>query len=517
MSREWCRPGFSVRSGKRRLALVIAGALAVGCAACSAPARPASGYWLGKPPSPRAGLPPLPAPAAMPPGTADLRADVLAAEVESGPAALRSLLTALSASGVTVQAADGSLLLPPQHAPGQGIVLNQAQVEVLAMFARHDTSVPLTSLVTAIGKGVPFLRAAPAAADIVAGLRSNAVSADPQARFFARFVIGLIAHSQHRPANLMTIRNPAGVSVDGVAMELIIIRVAADLNAMRLQASTATSAGAAPAPTAILAAARGSLMAGPGDAGPCHLSENESQTMDAAANAATIGFDKLTEYLKEHLRDLSQQQAVRAISGFTTGANILFALAKVLAYVASTDVSITAQPAPPLVRTKSQYAYGARAVLTATQTLELNNASQLINCFRIMLNPVGIDLSVPQSGAVEGAQVIWECWQGCRSSGYSNATGLTGEQPFVEFTRADPANPATGDTQHQRTNAAGQSSIGIEGLPQKEPLPDRVRPLPRQAEIVARIQLKPPSLSQDLIDALGGFSFGAATAGDRHS
>ena len=62
----------------------------------------------------------------------------------------------------------------------------------------------------------------------------------------------------------------------------------------------------------------------------------------------------------------------------------------------------------PLVRTKDvKPASGERKELTATVRLNVGNASML-NCFRIMLNAAGLDFSLPNDGAVKGAQVDWD-------------------------------------------------------------------------------------------------------------
>jgi len=214
----------------------------------------------------------------------------------------------------------------------------------------------------------------------------------------------------------------------------------------------------------------------------------------------------LIEYLGEHTSLPSGK-----IGNFNAAANMLFALAKVVAYIVATEVAIAVNPAPPLVRTKSSSSNGAKAILTATQVLNTAKYLQLVNCFRIMLNAAGLDFSVPSSGNVEGSNVIWECWVGCGSAAYQNSTGSTASLPIVEFTRADPNDPKSGDTQHQRTDSHGQASIGIEGLKQPITLPDNASPVQKEAEIVARFQLQPPSMSGDLASASGGMSPGFAS------
>ncbi len=178
------------------------------------------------------------------------------------------------------------------------------------------------------------------------------------------------------------------------------------------------------------------------------------------------------------------------------------------AYLAWTKVDLSASPGPPLVRTKSQQSPGAMTVLTVHQYIDLHKYAQMINCFRIMRNPLGLDLSVPTSGDVAGANPVFECWQGCSTGLINQGTFSKG---FVEFTRAEPYDPSTGDPQHQRTNEDGKASIGVEGQTQPEKVPDTAHPVKKIAEFVVRVQLKAPNMSQDLIDAIPGVSIGFAT------
>ncbi len=90
----------------------------------------------------------------------------LAADVADGGAqSLPALLTALTASGIALQAANGSLLRPASS-PGQGILIDQGTVEVLEMLAQNDILVPLTDFARAVGAALPALKLAPVAADI---------------------------------------------------------------------------------------------------------------------------------------------------------------------------------------------------------------------------------------------------------------------------------------------------------------------------------------------------------------
>jgi hypothetical protein len=445
---------------------------------------------LGQPPNYKLGLPALPAAAPLPKGPADYQAAQLASEVAGGgPESLPALLTALASSGIAVRAATGSLLRPASS-PEQGIVIDQGYVEVLEMLAQNDVLVPLTSFANALGGVIPALKAAPVAADILDGLRADAVSQRPQVRFLARFVVSLVADTGYNPSNILTDSNPATVTIDGVAMNLITLRLAADLNGLL--------AGGKPAVVhSHLQLPQGS------SAGPCNLNESESTIMDGAANVITTAYDKLMEYLHEH------QVNTGVLGGKLQGSvNVLFALAKMYAYLAWTKVELSVSPGPPLVRTKSQQRPGAMTVLTVHQFVDLHKYAQMINCFRIMLNPLGLDMSVPTSGDVAGANPVFECWQGCSTGLVNQGTFNKG---FVEFTRADPNDPSTADPQHQRTNGNGKASIGIEGQTQPDKVPDNAQPVKKMAEFVVRMQLKAPSMSQDLVDAIPGASIGFAT------
>ena len=300
--------------------------------AAPATSKPEPHYWLGKPPNYQLGLPPLPAAAPLPKTPADEQASVLASEVEGGgDQSLPALLAALSVSGITVQASNGSLLRP-SSSPGQGIVIDQGDVEVLEMLAKSDVLVPLTGFASALGAVSLDLKSAPVAADILTGLRADATSYQPQVRFFARFVIAVVGDAGYNPRNIYADDEPATVTLDGVALDLITLRLAADFNGLAAGGKQAVVNSGFELPEG--AASRD---------GPCNLDEDQSQVMDAAANSATVGFDKLVDYLKEH---------GVGVSGLLNGvahesANVLLSIMKAISYVVATKVTLSVSPAVP--------------------------------------------------------------------------------------------------------------------------------------------------------------------------
>lgn len=98
----------------------------------------------------------------------------------------------------------------------------------------------------------------------------------------------------------------------------------------------------------------------------------------------------------------------------------------------------------PLVRTlRVRPQWGERRTLVTRVAMNFGKVAW-INCFRIMLNATGLDLSVDRDGPYKGAEVTWTGWAGFRGRW---AIG-SGTEHLVQF---------AGDAEH-RVQGSGPTS-----------------------------------------------------------
>src|SRR6185437_1058993 len=168
--------------------------------------------------------------------------------------------------------------------------------------------------------------------------------------------------------------------------------------------------------------------------------------------------------------------------------NALLVYGKLAAMMAAFSPGIHMEGDPPMVRTRQAApATGELRQFDATIKLDIGNA-QIANCLRPVLNLLGLDLSLPNDGAVAGAEVDWYPRQGF-------------DQYIVEF----HDNPL-----HQTTDANGTTTIGIEGTGQDHDLPDDARPVLKPASVGIAVTMSPANLLTDLGSAASVVTAGPA-------
>ncbi len=457
-------------------------ALAVGCAVLLALACGKQGsrdtkvgYWGGSPPDPNVQLPSLPSPAPAQASTPEGAARELAGRVlAGGEGSLPALLAALQASGIAVADPDRSILIAP-GSPAQGWGIERWEALALGLHPEAQTLIALPDLFAALAPDVPVGSADDAAAKLLADIVALASSDKPTHRFFALFVVEL-GRQGPQGQDLLGAVPPHDVVLGGVQAGLILRRLVADFQVLttKLSARTALSRRA-------LGRASGS--AGSASNAPCRMTESESLIMDGSALGVTAGFDHLMEYLAEE----GHLAGAAAFSKATGIANVILAYTKLFLYFSNLKVDFQLKGDPPLVRTKNTQA-GESHDLTAEVSFDLGN-QQLVNCFRIMMNMAGMDLSLPNSGALAGSPTEWIGLDGFGAS----------STRIVQF---------HGDPEHGRTDEEGKAKIVVEGAPQNQTLPETSAPVMKQARVRFLVAPKAPGFSQDLMDAASGAAAG---------
>jgi hypothetical protein len=134
-------------------------------------------------------------------------------------------------------------------------------------------------------------------------------------------------------------------------------------------------------------------------AAPCTLTPAEGTIKDGYALGTSVAFSKLMEYLADHGMGVAGK-----IASVTGTANLALAYAKLTATMAAFNGDIQMQGDPPLVRTRQHSPPGELRQFTATVKLDLDK-SQIAICLRPMLNSIVLDFSLPNGGAIAGAEV----------------------------------------------------------------------------------------------------------------
>ncbi|MDR7491798.1 MAG: hypothetical protein QN122_10165, partial [Armatimonadota bacterium] len=192
----------------------------------------------GSGPAPQTGggpADPLPAPLAIPAGSADEAAAVLARRIlDGGREALPALLAALRAGGIAVRGPGGVLPVQPPD-QGQGLAVSAWEARFMAGLVGKDRMllVPLTAFQDVLVRAAPELQGVPIAQHILDGVRARAQGPDGPMRTWARLIVELGRQRQTGGAqDLLGQVGPAEVRLDAVQLSLITVRLIGDLEVL---------------------------------------------------------------------------------------------------------------------------------------------------------------------------------------------------------------------------------------------------------------------------------------------
>src|SRR5204863_6777512 len=161
---------------------------------------------------------------------------------------------------------------------------------------------------------------------------------------------------------------------------------------------------------------------------------------------------------------------------------------------------------------------GERKQLTAVVRMNIGNA-QMLNCFRIMLNAVGQDFSLPNDGPVKGAHVLW---YGVEGFDQAAAALHGGSEAIVQFVAPVASRIQGGGDASSGLNAVtnavtgedGKVKIGVEGRGQLKNVSKDATAVTKSAKVRLQVALKGSDLLGDLQEATGTAAGGiAALAG----
>ncbi|HEV2907942.1 MAG TPA: hypothetical protein VGX02_01625, partial [Candidatus Eremiobacteraceae bacterium] len=414
------------------------------------------------------------APASVSPALVSDQATALARQVLAGGAGARqALLQALGLAGMPVRNADGSYLVQPAGA-NQHVGFSSWEIEAMLKTMEHGVALaPLSSLGAAMQDELAPFKGADVATLIAGGIRTDAQSPDPALRFWAQFIIALGREgAQHY--DLSTENDMSKIDLDAIQTALVLRRLAADLYA-------ASRSAAASTPRSVRVAEAGTLDFAPVrvvDAKPiCDPSEGAGQIMELGGSVESQGFDKLLEYVAEHVH--AAQPGISKAAAMAAAFNIIVAWAQLLlTYLALLEFKITMDK-PPLRRHKTRDP-GEERQLIGSVRINAKNWTWT-NCFKNALATVGLDTgSIFHDGPVTDAAVDWRITDGLALVDYRG----------IETARVP-------------TNDAGESRVIIEGKSRPDDLPDFSTDVEKQATVAGLLQLQRANIKEDFISAIG--------------
>lgn len=431
----------------------------------------------------------LPAPETIS-GTPDEQAAILARRVlAGGPEAVSAVVTIVHLAGFPIRQ-DGGAVTPPPGA-SQGIVFDAWEVNALAdLFAsRRAITAPLSSLAEAYSTAVRDITPGELATHLLAGVRSASRSTTSPGVFWSAVIVELGRNARaHAPYDLLGEVDADATHLDLLQIALLSKRLAGDVLGVaypeRRSGASVSSVFNFLSPVVHA------------QSPPCGFTGAEAEIMDWTALISTTAFGGLTGLLGN-----------RGVAGAETAGSVAAIGGVILSYLklamtqAVFEIRFELEQSPLVRTTKVRPQSGEQRTLISTVSLDYGKL-QWINCFRIMLNAVGLDLNTESSGPVEGAEVTWYGWAGFRGPW---AVG-GGTEQLARFTSGG----AAGSVTTQKTDAQGKARILVEGIGQEEFLGSQPREVMKDATVSAMVVLKPASLYRDLKDAGATASGGLA-------
>jgi hypothetical protein len=494
------------RSKPRRIATLIALALVVACGGPAPSAQPSekapgvasigpagslgpsggSGSSTTTPTAPGASgsiqptplaqvnFPPLPTPAPLPPGDRDAAAASIAATIDANPDAstLPALIMAFQASGIPVSDVGGGII--PSQEPTFGIAVTDWELRLLVSGgAAGRTSL---SDLGASMRMITGLADADVASMILNGIKASASGPAGSSRFWARIVSDM-GTARADPSDPLSAQRPEDVFLDSYQVQLVVRRIAAELVRFGMQRSgefpqspnTGATWSGEFAGRAMAAAA------------PCRYDPFDERVVSTEEVVTSTAVGQLLDFIGTLVPQVEKASTIVGWAGIITD------VATVALMYLALDIQISIDP-EPLVRTTHQRpATGNRGDLRAIVKFDLNEKAEVVNCLRTTFASVGVTFNVPQSGPISGAEVSWK--------------GRDGFTPYeariVQFVGGDP--------EHSQTDAAGLSTIGVEGVGQKDELADPPLSVAvdKEATVQLQVQLQKADIFNDLLSALG--------------
>lgn len=457
----------------RRLALVGGMMLALGLVAAVVPGTAVAHQRTRRG---RGGGGGLPAAAPVPAGSPAAAAQELAGRVlAGGRPGMAALRTALKLAGFGIVNADSGLVQKPRR-PGAGVSLEADELPAAAALATRTQPIPLDSLLKLVAAGLHKhdTNPAPGVAAVLADLRAAAASESATVSFFANFVNDL-----DPGAGLLSGAAPADVELGALQAYLLQDLWIGALEQGRHRHGRGRHHRAGGHRAVVASAA---------STGQCQYDESASQVTTTAGVAFSVASTKFLSW--------ALGGAAQAAKNIANVANSMLALVRLLDESHSLKASIQLVGGDPLVRTKDHTtsSYGADEKLRAHVSFDLGALQSTENCAKLAAALLGLRIGANNNGNVSNAEVHWFVGDQAGSGG----SGVL-DNPVGLYSLGGSG----GDAALTITDRDGYTETGIQGLPQRTPLPPDPVPYIRTAQVGFELNLHRNNLERDLPGLVG--------------
>jgi hypothetical protein len=411
-------------------------------------------------------------------------ANALATQVlaggDTGVAALR---TALVHAGIGIIDIDSTVVDPPTK-PSIGMNVQAGQLPLLVTLAQRGPATTLDEVVAdwndILDVQLPLVAAR---THIAADYYAAATTARPATRQFYALFLDALGSANPNPNKLALDQDPTSVWLNGAQTFLMFLQWAHDDVAYRaahhipdLPTPSAGSAGAEPAGAAA------------GTTAPCTLGDNQKLITDPLSTGTSMVAGKFWSWISNVEKNPIGEGPVGNPDGLGKMEifGIVLAIAQALATGAMFTGTMEMEGSPQLVRTTSTHQPGENRTLTLTLKYSIGKG-QYANCVRYALNIFGQDASVPDGGAIKGAQIHWIM--------LNTGNSLDGPTQFYQVSGSSATDTTTDDT--------GTTQTGLQGAQQRVEIPENTPKVTKSVTVMAAVTVKPASLWNDILDSIG--------------
>jgi hypothetical protein len=419
-------------------------------------------------------LPALATAAPLPSGTPADQAELLSAAVQSGgPDAEAALVTTLAQLELDVRDHDGNPVTPAQGSVGPPVPAWQVQ---FATPQGDDGTIRLTDLETML-QGIEGFEELPIATSLATDL---VAAASPDTGLGAHLLLGLGPGGQD-PASYDPAR-AGDIELSGVQTWVLLRRLAAELMSPEESdqpATTATPAAWSDGSAVVVGDASATPIA------PCTFTPEQTKIVKTGSTIERKVFTTLLKKIKK-LTDSAGGAAERLLATLKA-VNAIVAVADGL--LLFTSLTGTADlDHQPLQRTDARHpATGEEVTAQFTLRYKYRLGKEAINCLRLAFAAIGVKLpTIPTEGPVVGAVVEWK-----GERGFQTNEGT--KEAYLQF-RGRPDKGVT--------DRVGKTEIVIEGLGQREDVPEPRTVTHKAGEVGVLVAPVGPELWRDALEAV---------------
>ena len=216
---------------------------------------------------------------------------------------------------------------------------------------------------------------------------------------------------------------------------------------------------------------------------------NQSQTRELEGyeqDSVAWGLTQLNNLIAECFKQSGvAEEGIEKMGKITGNLGAMASIFKFFASYLCLEAKFELVGDPPLQRTYSNVVDAERKTLKVTITTNPERAMRMMKDYRYLASLLGVDSDMPQAGPLADVETAWSLPD----------QPMAPSKQFVRFVGSDIL--------RIKTDSSGTAQCDIEGVRQRRQIdPKKAAQINRTARITVTPQLKPPSMEQDLTDAV---------------